>query len=129
MPSGESTGERGKIDLWRVPPGKIVPREHDPAEVTDEALSYLRMIVAARPGGRHASHGIAAASRLLEWSRWREEFDAAKEDPARVLAALLGDEDKLLAWMRETLPRLEAKQREASVGTEAQRSDPVAPRR
>jgi hypothetical protein len=92
-----------------VSPGVLVAHGLD--EVTDEALTYLREIVQSRPEGRQMAVGVAAAGRLLEWARWREEFDAAKQDPAAILALMLGDDDKLLGWMRETLPKLEAKAR------------------
>jgi len=94
------------------PAGSTVSVCHDAREVTDEALSYLRRVVAARPGGRHTSHAIAAASRLLEWARWREEFDEDKrrfEDPLRVFTELLGSEQKLLEWIERVHPALKAR--------------------
>lgn len=75
------------------------------------ALAYLDLIVSARPGGRHAAVGVAAASRLLEHWRWQQEFDRSHLAPEQVLAQLLGDEGKLLTWVKDLLPRLEAKQR------------------
>ena len=89
------------------------PTQVDLAEMTAESLCYLRAIVKSCPEGRQMGAGIAATSRVLEYARWREEFDAQLAaqgvDPAKLLADLLGSEEKLLTWMRVQLPRLEAK--------------------
>jgi hypothetical protein len=100
-------GGRGAVAVYAE------PTERELAEMTAEALSYLRAIIRSCPEGRAMGNGIAASSRVLEYARWREEFDyecAARQlDPAALLSQLLGDERKLLTWMRAQLPKLEAK--------------------
>ncbi len=104
-------GARTIVQFERDDIADVTPR--DLREMTAESISYLRAIVRSCPEGRAMGNGIAAASRVLEYARWREEWDKQLEmsgvDPEQLLAQLLGDERKLLTWMRAQLPRLEAK--------------------
>ena len=86
--------------------GGYLPPLGSPAELTRECVAYLLEVVRQRPQGRQMQSGIAAAARVLEWAKWREERDATPEE---ALAALMGSPEKALEWMRRMVPRLEAK--------------------
>lgn len=84
--------------------GSLLP-DLDPSALSQECVGYLLEVVRQRPQGRQMQSGIAAAARVLEWARWREERDGA---PEAMLIQLMGSPEKALEWMRKMAPKLEA---------------------
>lgn len=110
-----SAPEGGKGELAPLRAFRYEPSKEDLQKITFEAIEYLVSVVRSRPAGRQAANGIAAAARLLEYTRWREEYDGmlrrADLTPESVMNDLLGGPEKLLSWMREMLPVVEARVR------------------
>jgi hypothetical protein len=87
-------------------PSRLGQHREEIEPLAEDALRYLDAVLRAAPtSGRHVGDGIAAARMILDQYRWQQDRN---EGPMWKLVQLLGSEEAALAWMRETMPKLEA---------------------
>lgn len=72
------------------------------AVIRSEMVDYLVGVVRSRPEGRQLQTAVNAARTVIQ------AIDAQRT-PEQTLIEILGSEEAAAQWMRDTLPRLEAR--------------------
>ena len=93
----------------RVAP-KLGAGGRDYEGLAESAIARLESVMRSAKGRAAAGHVTAAARELLTHCRWRSDRER-EQDPANILVLILGSEQAALEWMRDTLPKLEARMR------------------
>jgi hypothetical protein len=84
-------------------------------ELRSKAVAFLENVIKnSKPGGRGVAAAVSAARSVLEEVRWHDERDMS---PERVMAELLGSEEKFLEWIEDIGPKVRARVEARRTGT------------